>query len=121
MVNLNKQIHAQFDKMCKTGKLFRVELSGQQVWDLYLKSFENDPVFRDPSSSEHACNTCNNFIRRYGNIVAVDMSSGKLMTLFDVDGYDEYVPVVKALSKKIKKSKIVDVFFETFQSLTSLP
>lgn len=71
MEQLNKLIQAQFDKMCLTGKLFRVELSGRELWDLYLSSFENDPIFRDPTSSEHNCNNCNNFIRRYGNIVAV--------------------------------------------------
>ena len=60
--------------MQNSGKLFRVELSGQQVWELYLNSFppEANPIFRDPSSSSHNCNHCKNFIRRYGNIVSVD-------------------------------------------------
>ncbi len=35
MKEFNKVIQAQFDKMCKTGKLFRSSLTGQQVWDLY--------------------------------------------------------------------------------------
>ena len=67
MEKLNKKIQSQFDTMCQTGKLFRVEMSGQQVWDLYLSSFkkENDPIFIDPESSVHNCNHCKNFIRRY--------------------------------------------------------
>jgi len=67
MEKLNKKIQSQFDIMCQTGKLFRVEMSGQQIWDLYLSSFkkENDPIFRDPKSSTHNCNHCKNFIRRY--------------------------------------------------------
>lgn len=71
MKNFNEKIQKQFTEMCKTGKLFRVSLTGQEIWDLYLKSFDNDPMFRDPESSVHNCNHCKNFIRRYGNIVAV--------------------------------------------------
>ena len=51
MEKLTKRIQSQFDIMCQTGKLFRVEISGQEIWELYLKSFEkeNDPIFRDPN------------------------------------------------------------------------
>ena len=86
MEKLNKQIQNQFDIMCQTGKLFRVELTGQKVWDLYLQSFtkENDPIFRDPESSTHNCNHCKNFVRRYGNIVAVD-EHFNIVTMFDVE------------------------------------
>ena len=120
MEKLNKLIQAQFDKMCATGKLFRSSITGQQVWDLYLKSFDKDPIFRDPESSEHNCNLCNNFIRRYGNIVAID-SNYDIITIFDVELKGEFEPVVKALSKKLKSAKIQDVFFETFNELNSLP
>ena len=55
--------------MCQTGKLFRSTMTGREVWDLYLDSFEEDPIFRDPQSSEHNCNLCNNFIRRLTLII----------------------------------------------------
>lgn len=120
MKNLTIKIQAQFDKMCKTNRLFRSSLTGKEVWDLYLSSFEKDPIFRDPESSEHNCNLCNNFIRRYGNIVALD-ENYNIMTIFDVETSGEYEPVVKALSKKLKNSTIGEVFFETFSELYSLP
>lgn len=120
MQNLNKKIQEQFNLMCNTSKLFRSSITGQQVWDLYLKSFDKDPIFRDPESSEHNCNLCNNFIRRYGNIVALD-GDYNIMTIFDIETTDEFEPVVKALSKKLKSSKIQEVFFETFNELNSLP
>lgn len=119
MKQFNLKIQAQFDKMCKTGKLFRSSLTGQQVWDLYLNSFENDPIFRDPMSSEHKCNLCNNFIRRYGNIVAID-ENYDIISMFDVDAEGEFIPVAKALSKALKSAKISEVFFETFGELNSL-
>lgn len=119
MKKFQQLLQAQFDKMCKTGKLFRIDLSGQSIWDLYLISFENDPIFRDPESTEHNCKLCNNFIRRYGNIVAID-ENYNIMSIFDVEASDEYTVVAKTLSKAIRSSEISEVFFETFNELNSL-
>jgi hypothetical protein len=117
------QIHEKFTEMSKSGKLFRVALSGHAVWDLYLASFssEDDPIFRDPESSVHNCNHCNNFIRRYGNIVSID-ENFKMVTMFDVDVQEEeYRNTAKVLTEAILASKISEVFFETFDSLNKLP
>lgn len=121
MQKLNQKIQEMFDWICQTGKLFRVAMSGQQVWDLYLKSFskENDPVFRDPNSTSHNCNHCKNFVRRYGNVVGI--VEGRIVTMFDVNCDEEYQDSMTAISKAIKASKIQDVFFETFAELNSLP
>jgi len=91
MIEFNKRIQAKFSEMQKTGKLFRVALTGQQIWDLYLNSFpkEVNPVFRDPSSTQKNCNHCKNFIRRYGNVVSVD-NDYNIVTMFDVDANEEY-------------------------------
>ncbi len=121
MKKLTLKLQSQFDEMQKTGKLFRVALTGQQVWDLYLTSFEDDPIFRDPESSTHTCNHCKNFVRRYGNIVSIN-ENYEIESIFDVLEEDtEYEPVIKALSKAVKNSKITEVFFETFEELNSLP
>ncbi len=122
MIEFNKKIQAKFAEMCKTGKLFRVELTGQQIWELYINSFskENNPKFRDPNSTVKNCNHCNNFVRRYGNIVAID-ENYSIITMFDVETDEEYSNTVKVLSNAIKTSKIAEVFFETFDELNSLP
>lgn len=120
MIKFQKKVQAQFNKMCVGNKLFRVNLTGQQIWDLYLNSFVKDPVFRDPASSEHNCNICKNFFRRYGNIVAIN-EKFEIVSMFDVEGDDEFKPVAIALSKAIKSAKITEVFFETFDELNFLP
>jgi len=122
MNELTKLLQAQFDKMCATGKLFRSSLTGQQVWGLYINGFEkkHNPIFRDPNSSYHNCNLCNNFLRRYGNVVAIGVDFST-MTLFDIDAPEEYATVVKSISNALKNAKIADVFFETFTELNSLP
>lgn len=120
MKNLVKKLQAQFDEMCRTSKLFRVELSGLKVWDLYLEGFGEDAIFRDPESSVHNCNLCNNFIRRYGNIVAIT-EDYKLMTIFDVETTEEYQESMNMMRDAILNSKVANVFFETFAELNSLP
>lgn len=105
--------------MCATGRIFRVAITGKELWDLYLNSFENDPIFRDPDSSQHNCNACNSFIRRYGNVVAVD-SNNRLMTMFDVEADEEYQKAIQVLSEAIRSSQIEDVFVETLSGLQKL-
>lgn len=118
-INFNEKIQKQFTEMCNTGKLFRADVSTSKIWETYLNSFkpENNKVFRDPESSEHNCNCCHNFIRRYGNIVSIN-SDGNLESLFsnisDVGEYQDSVDVCRDL---IVNSNIKDVFFETFNEL----
>lgn len=123
MKELTKKLQEKFNQMSQSGKLFRVDVKGDDVWGLYIKSFskENNPIFRDPLSSEHNCNLCNNFIRRYGNIVSID-ENFEIQTMFDIEleQKDEYFDSMNSMQAKIKGSKIVDVFFETFNSLKSL-
>jgi len=121
MIKFTKLIHVQFDKMCATGKLFRSSLTGQQIWDLYINGFtkEQNPIFRDPNSSTHNCDLCKNFIRRYGNIIAID-ENYDIITMFDVPS-KEYENVSIKLSTALKSSSISEVFVETFNELNSLP
>lgn len=120
MKKFTEEIQKQFDLMCKSGKLFRSALTGQELWNIYILSFNGDPVFRDPESSIHNCNLCKNFIRRYGNIVAID-ENYNIITIFDVIPDEEYAQAAKDMSDALKKAAIKDVFFETFTELNSLP
>lgn len=111
-----------FKKMCSSGRLFRANISGREIYQFYLMAFPDgtNPVFRDPSSSTHNCNNCNNFIKRYGNIVSVN-ENGELVTLFGADGIPEpHATVAKQLDTLIKARAIENVFFETFAELNSL-
>lgn len=115
-LNESKMLQEQFNRMCATGKLFRSKVTGDQVWDAYLTGFGEDPIFRDPESSEHRCNQCKHFFHRYGNIVAIaeDMS---IMTMFDVCNVDEYKNSFWLMSTLLKNAEIEDVFVETFDYL----
>ena len=111
----------QLDKMTATGKLYKSSISGSQVWKTYLSSFKKDPIFRDPESSEHNCNFCNNFIKRYGNIVAIDADL-HIITLFDfIPETIKFKSVAIELDRTIKVAAIKNIFFETFENLKNLP
>ena len=117
MKDFQKELQVNLNNM--TGKLLRSSISGNEVFDLYINGFENDPIFRDPNSSEHNCNLCKNFLRRYGNIVSIDKNR-EIITIWDNIKESEYSNSAKSISQKLKKAKIQDVFFETWNELNSL-
>lgn len=115
---LNQAIQEQFTKMCKTGKLFRVNVSGNEVCNKYISGFklEQDPVFRDPNSSTHNCNNDKSFIRRYGNVVTID-ENFQLISLFDIEAGGDYIDTIPSLSQYVKSFPITDVFVESYNFL----
>jgi hypothetical protein len=122
MKDFIKTLYEQAEVMYQTGKLFKSSISGHKVWELYLNNFsaDDDPIFRDPNSSTHNCDTCHNFIKRYGNIVTIN-ENYEIITLFDTICEEEYVDSARVISDTLKNAPISEVFFETFEDLTKLP
>lgn len=118
----NNVIQQQFDKM-QQYKLFRLNITGQEIWDKYISGFkpEQNPIFRDPESSTHQCNNDKHFIRRYGNIVAID-NDLNIISMFDIDVTNtDYFDTIQGIKQLLSTAEIQDVFFETFDELNSLP
>jgi hypothetical protein len=116
-------IKEQFALMCKTGKLFVSSISGDTLWELYLKSFapEDDPVFRDPNSSSNNCNRDHHFIKTYGNIVVVD-DDNNIVTMFDIDVEgSSYYNSVTAVKDALKAASIASVFAIEYNNLVKQP
>jgi len=120
----SKKIEERFSDIQNNGKLFRSSVDGNKLWDLYISSFKkgDNPVFRDPESSTNNCNLDKSFIRRYGNVVAID-ESYKIVTMWDLvlEEDDVYRSSCENMSKILKSAPIKDVFFETFDELNDLP
>lgn len=116
MKNLIQNIQNQFQKMTQTGILFKSSESGMVISNMYLANLDNDPIFRDPESTSHNCKNCKNFIRRYGNIIALD-ENNEIMSIWDdiknVEGYESLI----IISEKLKESPIANVFVETYEFL----
>lgn len=118
-----ESIQQQLLKMASL-KLFRSSVSGQDLWDAYLNNFKDgdNPTFRDPESSQHNDNLDRSFIKRYGNIVALD-ANFDIVTMFDIMlGEDSiYYGPVTAMNDLLKNNPIGEVFFETLDTLKGLP
>lgn len=116
----NEMLQAQFDRLCERGHLFRSTVTGRKLWEAYMAGFGEDPVFRSPESSVHNCNTCRNFIERYGNIVALD-DELRIMTMWGGDVTDEYRESFRLMDDLLKGSDIDCEFVETFNFLNNVP
>ena len=117
----NKCIQDQFQKMAGTSLLFRSEVSGETLANLYINSFskEDDPIFRDENSTSHTCRNDRNFLRRYGNIVTI--IGGKIVTMFDFDCQNTpYHNSNTAMRNALVNSKIENIFKEVFSELNLL-
>jgi len=89
--------------------VFRANVSKDDLWETYLKSFPagTDPIFRE--RTEHDCQCCKQFIRAIGGMVFV--VDGELKSIWSVDIYDTtYTPVANALAKLVIGSGIKDPF-----------
>lgn len=96
-------------------------MEGDLVWMAYIEGFVNDPVFRDPESSVHNCNCCKSFIRRYGNLVAINHETLELVSLWDFEpSQEEYRPSVKAMRELIHSAKVQELFVETWNYLSDM-
>ena len=118
MEKLNRLIQSRFEEMCQTGRLYRADIDGELLFETYMRGFGEDPIFRSTESSVHNCNYCHNFIKRYGNIIALD-NNLEIMTLFDVEADVEYKESMRLMSELVKKAKIKDIFVETYSFLAN--
>jgi len=107
----SEKIAEHFKRNMLGKHLFKSTITGSEVWDMYLENLKEDPVFRDPQSSTHNCNHCHNFIRRFGNIVAID-DDYNVITLFDIEAEGNYEKVAKQISLTLRNAEIGDVFAE---------
>ncbi len=103
-------IQKQFSKMIKNSQtLFLTGVTKDELWETYLESFppgENE-IYKE--RREYDCNSCRQFLRPYGNIVAI--KDNKLVSIWDVKNLEyPFNVVAKNLSKLVKISPIKNVF-----------
>ena len=96
--------------------LFLTDVEKDTIWDKYLSSFPNGTNNIFVERGEYECNTCKQFLRPYGNVVAIN-KDGELTSIWDieVDGY--YQEVANELSKLVKSKQVRDKFISKFAKL----
>lgn len=103
-----KLIRSRFDFLAKNDKLYVVDVTKDELWDVYLKSFPEgtNPIYKE--RTDHDCNTCKNFIRDVGDVVA--MVDGSIQTIWDVKAEKEYEVVTRAMSDFVRSKPIKNAF-----------
>ena len=103
-----RRVHERFAQMSK-GELYVVDISGDDLYSVYLNAFPEgtNPIYK--TRTEHDCSCCRNFIRNVGNVVGIE--DGRLVSIWDVAHvpypYDE---VAFILADRVRGAKIVSVF-----------
>lgn len=92
-------------------ELFTTEVSGDDLYALYLKSFPEgtNPIYK--TRTEHDCSCCKHFIRNFGNVVA--LVGGNQESIWNVipSGLDPaYLEVAAQLNALVSRSKINGLF-----------
>lgn len=108
-VGFANKIAANIESMFKTGNVFRVNVSGDDIWKIYIESFPEgtNPFFRE--KTYHEGNYDKNFIRRVGSLVTV--TNGKLHSIWDVENAPfPYNVVASTISEYIHSSDINNIF-----------
>lgn len=98
----------QWDSM-SANELYRVNLSGDALWELYLASFPDgtNPMFR--KRTEHDGSYDKGVIRRIGNVVSI--KNGELTSVWDIQGLEfPYDVVAAALARRVKAAAVISLF-----------
>lgn len=104
----SEAVRARFEEM-KTGPIFVVSATPDELWDLYLASFPpgTNPIFRQ--RTEHDCSCCRHFVKRVGGAVA--FMNGALVTVWDHNALPEpYQTVANAMADHVRSLPIADLF-----------
>ncbi len=99
-------VHTRWQEMSK-GELFVTDI--EDLWEKYLAAFPEgtNPVFRE--RSQHDCQTCRQFVRRLGRLVAI--SGGATKTVWGgLDLPYPYSAVAQALDAAVKGAAVNSVF-----------
>lgn len=107
-----KKVSASFQDIAKTAQVYVTSVDGDALYQCYLAAFPDgtNPVFK--KQTEHECSCCRQFIRRAGNIVAVN-DQGTVRTVWDeaaVKAPHPYNIVASTLRDAVLAADISDIY-----------
>lgn len=104
------KVDNSFQQMCKgQSNLFRAKVDKDLLWNTYLESFPEE------ERQEHNCNCCRQFIKNWGNVVAI--KNNKVITFWNIRCEEPYNTVAANLKKLILAHPVTDLLVQTFPKL----
>lgn len=119
--NINDENYAQFlskfsenfSKIEKDNVLFTTDVKG--LWEIYLDSFPGE------CRQHHNCRACREFITKFGGLVRISASSGKIFSALWAMENGEIPPVYREgfnrLWKAVSHARVTGVFIPDFPIL----
>lgn len=89
--------------------LFVVDVNKDEMWNLYLDSFPEgtNPIYR--TRREFDCGCCRNFVKQFGNVVA--LKDNKIVSIWNFQVNDDtFQTVIDTMDAYITSKLICDVF-----------
>lgn len=109
-----RSVAEQIDKMI-SDDLFVVDIEKDLLWEAYLNSFPpgTNEIFRERRAYD--CQSCKQFIRACGNVVAI--IDNKLVSIWDVKTEGYYQTVADSMAALVKSKPIKNIFRSQEQNL----
>lgn len=103
-IDFKRAVYKQFDALANNAdRLYLTNVNKDELWDCYINSYPED------ERQSHTCNCCRQFIKPYGNVVAI--VNNKLVSIWDSLVLDEpYATVARNLAQLVKSKPVCDVF-----------
>lgn len=109
---LQAHIKGMLDSLPLQGRLFVVNLDKDRLWGLYLESFPEGSNTVIRKRREHDCSACRHFVKSFGNVVSI--VEGKITTVWDFNGAEEYQPSCTAMASYVLTSAQVKGALDVF-------
>ena len=92
-IDFKRAVYKQFDALANNAdRLYLTNVNKDELWDCYINSYPED------ERQSHTCNCCRQFIKPYGNVVAI--VNNKLVSIWDSLVLDEpYATVARNLAQ----------------------
>lgn len=115
---LAKDLQNHLNKNIFNSKYLYETLSDDKnlLWELYLQSFPpgTNPVYKE--KTEHDCNNCKSFIRKFASVVAIN-NNNELVSIWDFRTKSGYQPIIDELAKTVKSFPIKNFYFSKEQEI----
>jgi hypothetical protein len=107
--SFKQPVSDQFTVMVKEDRLFKTDVTKEDLWNTYLDSFPEGTNEVHKERREYDCVACKQFIRRCGNVVSIKRN--KLVSIWDAEDLEFPFNIVAAkMSELVKSAAIRDVF-----------
>lgn len=105
-IDFKRAVYKQFDALANNAdRLYLTNVNKDELWDCYIGSYPED------ERQSHTCNCCRQFIKPYGNVVAI--VNNKLVSIWDSLVLDEpYATVARNLAQLVKSKPVENVIWE---------